>query len=613
MSCEGLATFTTRVPGPASCPARAIAASVPSIASTATTARSLHDDGLADVETGDRVGDRDSRTRSRRASPSSGAVAVSTPGLASRSASSAVESISVMPCSSSTPATAAISASVLPAGRRRRAASSVGSGTTPPNSLTCLTWPAMTARLTPAPSSVAMHAPSCAELHPGERRAAELARERLELGKRLALDGDDGHVVPELTGGAKHEKRERAVAGDQADRHGAGRVAATRLHQVVDPLRRATQDDAAARRRDEVDEIAHLRRRQRRIALDQLERAAGVVLDEVPVGAAQLADELGAEAAARQADRVDAVDARAVADGLRERQRVAGDDRVAADERVLPDAAELVHARIGADRREVLDGDVAAERRGVAEDRVVADVAVVRDVRVGHEQVVVADRRDAAAARRAAMDGDELAEDVAAADDEAASARRGTSGPAARGRSTRTDRSRVSSPISVQPSTTLDAPILQCRPMTTFGPDRRVRSDHRSRSDPRRRMDDGGVVDDDVTTRVALFPERELATGLDGDQQLRFGDDIAGHGRHRRDPHQHAAPAAERDLELQAIARHDLAPELRVVDAAQPAHSPPITAAGEQEQRRHLRRATRSSARPASAACPESGPGRTPR
>ena len=46
----------------------------------------------------------------------------------------------------------------------------------------------------------------------------------------------------------------------------------------------------------------------------------------------------------------------------------------------------------------------------------VADVAVVRDVRVGHEEVVRADRRDAAAADRAAVDGDELAEDVVVAD-----------------------------------------------------------------------------------------------------------------------------------------------------------------------------------------------------
>ena len=41
MSCFGFATLTTTAPAPASWPARAMVASVPSIASTATTARSF--------------------------------------------------------------------------------------------------------------------------------------------------------------------------------------------------------------------------------------------------------------------------------------------------------------------------------------------------------------------------------------------------------------------------------------------------------------------------------------------------------------------------------------------------------------------------------------------
>ena len=96
-------------------------------------------------------------------------------------------------------------------------------------------------------------------------------------------------------------------------------------------------------------------------------------LQQVAERPLQLLDDLRAEAAAHQADRVDAEDPRrTAADGPRERQRVLRDDRVAADERVAADAAELVDARAGADVREVLDGDVAAERRHVAEDRVVA-------------------------------------------------------------------------------------------------------------------------------------------------------------------------------------------------------------------------------------------------
>ena len=94
----------------------------------------------------------------------------------------------------------------------------------------------MTARVTPALLSVAMHLPSCAELNPVERRAAELARQRLELGKRLALDRDDGDVVAELARGAQHEKRKRAVAGDQADRHRAASRRYSTSTQIVDAL-----------------------------------------------------------------------------------------------------------------------------------------------------------------------------------------------------------------------------------------------------------------------------------------------------------------------------------------------------------------------------------------
>jgi hypothetical protein len=115
---------------------------------------------------------------------------------------------------------------------------------------------------------------------------------------------------------------------------------------------------------------------------------------------------------------LDAVDARAIADGLRVRQRVARHDGVAANERVLADAAELVHAGVGADRREILDVHVAAERRRVAENRMAPHVTVVRHVRVGHEQVVIPDGRRPAAAGGAAMDGDEFAEDVVMAHDQ---------------------------------------------------------------------------------------------------------------------------------------------------------------------------------------------------
>src|SRR3954466_2084349 len=45
-------------------------------------------------------------------------------------------------------------------------------------------------------------------------------------------------------------------------------------------------------------------------------------------------------------------------------------------------------------------------------------MAVVRDVRVGHEHVVITDLGDAAAARGAAVNRDELAEHIAVTDDQ---------------------------------------------------------------------------------------------------------------------------------------------------------------------------------------------------
>src|SRR5690606_41771245 len=91
-------------------------------------------------------------------------------------------------------------------------------------------------------------------------------------------------------------------------------TASFRLELVVDPLRRPAQDDPPAGRRDEVHQVAHLGGGQRRVTLDQFERPAGVVLDEVAVRAAELVDELRTEATARESDRVHAVDARPVAE-----------------------------------------------------------------------------------------------------------------------------------------------------------------------------------------------------------------------------------------------------------------------------------------------------------
>ncbi len=84
------------------------------------------------------------------------------------------------------------------------------------------------------------------------------------------------------------------------------------------------------------------------------------------------------------------------------------------------DPAELVHAGETRQDHVVADHHVAGQRRIVREHRVIADDAVVRHVHVGHDPVVVADPRRAAAFVRAAVQSDELADQVAIADDQLA-------------------------------------------------------------------------------------------------------------------------------------------------------------------------------------------------
>jgi hypothetical protein len=79
--------------------------------------------------------------------------------------------------------------------------------------------------------------------------------------------------------------------------------------------------------------------------------------------------------------------------------------------------------------------------------------------------------------------------------------------------------------------------------------------------------------------------------GPQAEQQFGLGDDLIADVRRRLGPGQRRAPAAQRHLEPQLIARHDLTPEPRPVDAAQvrPFGGPGVAVALKQQDRRHLR------------------------
>ena len=157
------------------------------------------------------------------------------------------------------------------------------------------------------------------------------------------------------------------------------------------------------------------------------------------------------------------------------------------------------------DVRVVLDDHVAGERGAVAEDRLVADMAVVRHVRVGHEQVVIADARQPAAAGRAAMNRRELADDVAVADHQAR--------PLAaeleilRNQPDRGHREDLVGVADLGPAVDhrrrADAAVAADRDV---GADRGVRPDAGAAADLRVRMDDGRRMDRDPGASAGRRP-----------------------------------------------------------------------------------------------------------
>ena len=289
MSCVGFATLTTRVPGAGE---RAGARDH----GVGAFHRLDGDDGPSFTTTvwptssaGDRVGDRGSRTRSPPHRVGRRARASARPACASRSASSAVESISVMPCSSSTSATAAMSASVFFASSRVEHRQQ---------------------------REIRQHAAEELDVLdlPGHHRARDAgALERLDALAELA-ERDPVNVVPPSSRASASRSGDASPSiattvtscpscrAARRTRNGNVPLPAMRpmgttvAYSHVDrasstPPRRPAQDDAALGRGDEVArDSATSGAAQRRVALDQLERAARVVLQQLPVRAAQLAD-----------------------------------------------------------------------------------------------------------------------------------------------------------------------------------------------------------------------------------------------------------------------------------------------------------------------------------
>src|SRR5688572_4178262 len=95
-----------------------------------------------------------------------------------------------------------------------------------------------------------------------------------------------------------------------------------------------------------------------------------------------------------------------------ERRNVLGHGAAAAYHRVGADSDVLMHAGKPADDRMIADCDVPCQAGCVRHDQMAAQTTVMRHMAIGHEKILVADRRDSAALHRRAIDGYILAENV---------------------------------------------------------------------------------------------------------------------------------------------------------------------------------------------------------
>ncbi len=118
------------------------------------------------------------------------------------------------------------------------------------------------------------------------------------------------------------------------------------------------------------------------------------------IGRAQRLYLVARKAPALQPDDVQSGQSRAVADHHAIGNDVALNAGDAADHRMRADTHELMYRRQSAEERIVADGNVAAKRRVVGHDDVITELAVVRDVGARHEQTLVADLGQHAAALR---------------------------------------------------------------------------------------------------------------------------------------------------------------------------------------------------------------------
>src|SRR5215207_2874643 len=170
---------------------------------------------------------------------------------------------------------------------------------------------------------------------------------------------------------------------------------------------------------DEVEDLVNdgMRRELLGYVLDALLQRA-LVREEQSIGAADVVDLIAREAAAAQADDVEASEMGAVPERHPIGNDIILDSGHAADEGVRADAHELVDSDATAQDHVIADLAVAGEHDVVGHDHVAADDAVVGDMRVREEHAAVADQRLSGAVRGARIECNALSDGAVRSDDE---------------------------------------------------------------------------------------------------------------------------------------------------------------------------------------------------
>ena len=122
-----------------------------------------------------------------------------------------------MPSSARTLATAPSSMSVLRVRRLRSSLARRQSGRMLENIWVCLTWPAMTARVTPAALEGVDEAGELAEREPVDADGGVGGGAGIDLGIGLLLDGGDDDRKAVGARGIEQQEREASVAGDESE------------------------------------------------------------------------------------------------------------------------------------------------------------------------------------------------------------------------------------------------------------------------------------------------------------------------------------------------------------------------------------------------------------